>query len=70
MRQRYWKNEAYFHPTLYPNGLDRMKKGLAPFGDDLYPIELHHPRGRQGLNFFNFEPLTRTKHMEGHYGPR
>ena len=68
VRQRYWKNEAHFHPELYPNDLDRLKKGLAPIGEDTFSMELHHPFGREGDNFFVFEPLTQTRHRWIHYG--
>ena len=62
VRQRYWKNEAFYNPSKYPNDISRMEKGLAPIGDDFFPMELHHPYGRNGENFFIFEPLSRTDH--------
>ena len=68
VRQRYWKNEAFYNPSKYPNDLSRMKKGLAPIGDDFFPIELHHTYGRNGENFFIFEPLNRKDHRFLHYG--
>ena len=68
VRQRYWKNEAFYHPELYPDDLERLKKGLAPIGDDGFSMELHHPFGRDGANFFIFEPLTQTQHRWTHYG--
>ena len=68
VRQRYWKNEAYYHPELYPNDLNRLKRGLAPIGADGFSMELHHPLGRNGHNFFIFEPLTQTQHRWIHYG--
>ena len=68
VRQRYWKNEAFYHPDLYPNDLERLKKGLAPIGDDGFSIELHHPYGRGGDNYFIFEQVTRTDHRFIHYG--
>ena len=68
VRQRYWKNEAFYNPSKYPNDLSRMKKGLAPIGDDFFPMKLHHPYGRNGENFFVFEPLSRTDHRFLHYG--
>ena len=68
VRQRYWKNEAHNHPDLYEKDLERLKKGLAPIGEDGFSMELHHPNGREGANFYIFEPLTRTKHREIHYG--
>ena len=68
IRQRYWKNEAFYHPELYPDDLARLKKGLAPIGSDGFSMELHHPLGRHGDNFFCFEPVTRTQHRWIHYG--
>ena len=67
VRQRYWKNEAFYSPSAYSTtDLDRMKKGLAPRCDDGFSMELHHPFGRRGDNFFIFEPLSRTEHMRIH----
>ena len=67
VRQRYWKNEAYYRPSKYSSGnLSRMKKGLAEIGKDGFSKELHHPYGRKGKNFFNFKPVTRTKHIKIH----
>ena len=69
VRQRYWKNEAFYNPSNYTDfNLNRMKKGLAPIGNDGFPMELHHPFRRQGDNFFVFEPLTRMEHWGKHYG--
>ena len=68
VRQRNWKNEAFYNPTQYPNDLERMKKGLAPIGDDGFSMELHHPNGRKGDDYFVFEPLTQTEHRMRHYG--
>ncbi len=68
VRQRYWKNEAYFNPDRYLDDLDRLKKGLAPIGEDGFSMELHHPLGRNGKNFFVFEPLTQSQHRFIHYG--
>ena len=71
VRRRHWKNEAFYNPSKYSNNLDnlnRMKRGLAPIGNDGFPIELHHRFGRKGANFYIFEPLTRTDHMFTHYG--
>ena len=68
LRSRYWKNEVHFHPERYKQDLDRMKKGLAPIGADGYSMELHHPLGRAGENFFIFEPVTQTQHRWIHYG--
>ena len=68
VRQRYWKNEAYYHPDIYGDQLNRLKKGLAPIGNDGFSMELHHPFGREGKNYFIFEPLTQTEHRLWHYG--
>ena len=68
VRQRYWKNEAFYNPSKYPNDLGRMKKGLAPIGDDGFSMELHHPFGRKGANFYIFEPFTQSQHRYIHYG--
>ena len=67
VRQRYWKNEARYNPELYPDDLERLKKGRAPIGEDGFPMELHHPYGRKGDNFYVFEPLTQTEHRHIHY---
>ena len=68
VRQRYWKNEAFYNPSKYPNDLNRMKKRRAPIGNDGFPMELHHPFGRKGANFYIFEPLTQYIHRLFHYG--
>ena len=69
VRQRYWKNEAFSNASSYsPNDVQRMQKGLAPLGWDGHSMELHHPFGRDGDNFFIFEPLARTYHRYIHYG--
>ena len=69
VRQRYWKNEAYYNGSLYDDfNFERIKKGLAPIGSDGFSMELHHPFGRNGDNFFIFEPLTQTQHRWIHYG--
>ena len=69
VRNRYWKNEAYYNPNLYlKSDLTRMSKGRAPIGYDGFSMELHHPNGRKGQNYFIFEPLTRTAHRTKHYG--
>ncbi|MBR2315081.1 MAG: hypothetical protein IKA56_00410 [Clostridia bacterium] len=70
LRQRYWKNEFYYNSNNYtnPNDIAKMKKGRAPIGVDGYPIELHHPNGRQGKNFYYFTPMIRTEHRFYHYG--
>lgn len=71
VRQRYWKNQTHSNPLKYSNeNLSRMKKGLAPIGKDGFSMELHHPYGRKGKNFYKFTPLTRTQHRYIHYGRR
>ena len=60
VRQRYWKNEALTNYKEYsPEDLLRMSQGRAPLAlnpnnGKMYPMELHHPNGRSGDNFFNF----------------
>ena len=66
VRQRYWKNQAYYAPYKFPQDISRMKKGLAPIGWDGFSMQLHHPHGRDGLNFYKFKPLTRTEHILEH----
>ena len=68
VRQRYWKNEAYYNASQYTEeALDLMKKGRAPIVDG-FPMELHHPNGRVGQNFWEFYPLTHQEHHLIHYG--
>ncbi len=45
-----------------------MRLGLAPIGNDGFSIELHHPLGRKGGNFYVFEQVTKTLHFNIHYG--
>lgn len=67
LKQRFWKNEALNNPSKYSDAdLHRMKRGLAPIGDDGFSIELHHPKGRSGTNFYHFYPLTKTEHIKIH----
>ena len=69
LRSRYWKNQAYYNAFVYDEvSLYRMRKGLAPIGDDGFSLELHHTHGRFGNNYFVFEPLTKTQHYFEHYG--
>ena len=68
VRQRYWKNEAYYNPQEYGDQLGRMRKGLAPLDDLGESMELHHPLGRAGNNYYNFTPVTRRQHQIIHYG--
>ena len=69
VRQRFWKNEALNNSVKYSSSnVDRMKKGLAPIGIDGYSMELHHPEGRNGENYWNFYPVTYTEHKKIHYG--
>ena len=68
VRQRYWKNQANLNDGTYSTqNLQRMKKGLAPIINNA-PMELHHPFGRKGANFYIFEPVTKGKHHFIHYG--
>ncbi len=67
VRQRYWKNQAYYNALDYsPTNLSRMQRGLAPIGKDGFSMELHHPKGRKGNNYFTFLPITKTQHIEEH----
>ena len=69
VRQRFWKNEAYFNQGQYSNeNLELMRKGRAPRDALGYPMELHHPYGRVGNNFFVFGPVTHGEHIKIHYG--
>ena len=69
VRQRFWKNEAFYNSSAYsaPN-VSRMRKGRAPIGSDGYSMELHHPYGRKGKNYYIFYPVTYTQHKWIHYG--
>ena len=68
VRQRYWKNEAFYRPGEYSLvELERMKKGKPPLAKyelngKFYPMELHHPNGRAGNNLFDFVKLTPWDH--------
>jgi len=71
VRQRYWKNEAHNNPSTYTENVDRMQKGLAPqkFNQatgKMESLQLHHPNGRQGAEFYQVQPVTRTQHIEIH----
>ena len=69
LRQRFWENEAYYHPEQYSEeNLRLMEKGLAPRDAFGIPMELHHPYGRLGSNFYYFEPMTHGSHIKIHYG--
>ena len=71
VRQRYWKNEAYYNADKYsaPN-LDRMKTGRAPqveLNGRMYSMELHHrvPRRDGGSNAYsNLLQVTPWEHAE------
>lgn len=66
VRQRYWKNEAYYNPSAYTTeNLERMKKGLAPrqYNIDtglMESKELHHIDGRDIPNPHNIENLKQV----------
>ncbi len=67
VRNRYRKNEALNNPFKYSTADRlRMSKGLAPIGSDGFSMELHHPNGRVGDDYFNFKPISRTEHMSRH----
>jgi hypothetical protein len=64
-----WMREATVNASKYTAAqLERMKKGLAPLGDDGLSMEIHHiiPLAEGGTNAFsNFQFLTRTLHRLG-----
>jgi len=64
-----WIDEAAANASKYtPEQLERMKQGLAPIGNDGFPMEIHHrfPLAEGGLNVFdNYDFLTRTLHRLG-----
>ena len=68
VRQRYWKNEALTNFKKYsPENLMRMSHGRAPLvkyekTGEFYPMELHHPNGREGKNMFCFIKVTPWEH--------
>ncbi len=71
VRQRYWKNEAYYNAGNYDaDNLERMKKGLAPQSvnpntGELESMELHHiiPQRDSGPNTTdNLMPLWPDEH--------
>ena len=67
VRQRFWKNEALFNASLYTDeALGLMKRGRAPLVNG-FPMELHHPNGRIGQNYWDFYPLTHQEHYILHY---
>ena len=69
VRNRHWKNEAHYNSSKYSGSdIKRMRKGRAPIGVDGYPVELHHPYGRDGGNYWIFYELDRTSHRRYHYG--
>ena len=59
VKQRYWKNEAFYNTSAYGEGdLLRMKKGLSPqieLNGRKYSMELHHitPRHKGGTHAYN-----------------
>ena len=64
-----WMDEAAANASKYSAAqLERMKKGLAPLGDDGFSMEIHHlvPLAEGGTNAMsNFQFLTRTLHRLG-----
>jgi len=64
-----WMDEATQNACRYTSDqLERMRKGLAPLGNDGFPMEIHHriPLAEGGSNVMsNFEFLTRTLHRLG-----
>ena len=72
VKNRYWKNEAYYNPDLYlKSDLTRMSKGKPPqvtyIDGKVYSMELHHkiPRRDGGSNAYsNLLPVTPWGHAE------
>lgn len=72
VRQRYWKNEAHYHPEDYDSAyLERMRKGQPPLvkgmDNNYYSMELHHkqPRREGGSNNYeNLQMVSPWKHAE------
>ena len=70
VRQRYWKNEAYYNPGSYTSeNLARMRQGKPPLvqykNGKYYPMELHHiqPRAQGGTHSYgNLERLAPWEH--------
>ena len=69
VRQRYWKNEAYYNPDNYTaSNLARMQSGRAPLVEldgKYYSMELHHiePRRSGGSNAYsNLMQVTPWEH--------
>ena len=69
VRQRYWKNEEYYHGNKYSSAnRKRMASGRAPtveYNGKSYSMELHHktPRRYGGKNSYNnLEKLTPWEH--------
>ena len=50
--------------------MNRIAKGLAALDENDIPMELHHPYGRNGEDFFKFSVVTRKEHHDIHYGKR
>jgi len=62
VRQRFWKNEAFYNPEGYPGNLGRMRQGLAPqqyneITMKMESMELHHLGGRNIPNAHNIKNL-------------
>lgn len=69
IRSRFWNNQSLNPKNRYlqvEGNLERMRKGRAPLvkhaNGSLFPMELHHPRGRVGQNIYYFVPVTPWKH--------
>ena len=70
IRSRYWKNQAEkrVENELYDltqDNISRMKKGLAPIGNDGKSVELHHVVGKKN-DIYNFVEMTATDHQKFH----
>lgn len=57
---------------FYPeNQWERLFKGKGPIDIvDGATLQLHHPNGRVGTSYYQFNIVSLTDHMEIHYGKR
>ena len=68
VRQRHWKNRAYYHPKKYTKqNLERMEKGLAEqrinaLTGKLETKELHHFPAQKDGGLFDFNALWPDEH--------
>ncbi|WP_146661102.1 hypothetical protein [Anaerohalosphaera lusitana] len=68
VRQRYWKNEAFYNESLYSRtNIERMRRGLAPqrpnnLTGKLESMELHHAPPKRDGGLFDFIQLWPDEH--------